>query len=249
MPKTADSILPRHPSQGNGPVEAIRIAAMIGRWHVPALAGRGSSLPYIALEGDEPVALLFTTRRRVSRAIAGWIGAVADVQVRNVSLDRAATLRMLDRLHARGLQWVRIDHGPHSMRLPLEPLIGAMQQAWDREESLDPAASVWAWLVRQDEVLMLRDPSATDLPLVEILDESPSIRLFVNRRRAMARAVRLSLQGREHVDQVLALGGTEALDCLRRLAHLGVDRLIIEQPGGARSLPLSSLLTTASKAA
>jgi hypothetical protein len=203
----------------------------------------------MALEGDEPVALLFTTRRRASRAIEGWISSVADVPVHAISLDRDATLRMLDRLHARGLQWIRIDHGPQSIRLPLEPLIGAMQQAWEREQALDPAASAWAWLERQDAVLMLNDPSAHDLPLVEILDESPAVRLFVSRRRAMARAVRLSLHGCDRHEQVQTLDGTEAINCLRRLAHLGVEQLIIEAPGGARRLSLASLLNTARRAA
>ncbi len=249
MPKTAATTPPRHPASSNGPIEAIRSAAALGRWHVPALAGSESSLPYIALEGDEPVALLFTTRRKSNRAINGWIGEVADVSIQSVPLDRSAALKMLERLHSRGLQWVRIDHGPQSIRLPIEPLIGAMQQAWEQRASLDPAQSAWAWLARQDEVLMLRDPSATSLPFVEILNEAPSIRLFVSRRRAMARAVRLSLHGDTQPDQTMSLTGASTIECLRRLAHLGVDQVIIEQPGGIKRLSLSALLDHARRAA
>lgn len=250
MTASSTSSQVRHPSAGDGPMEAIQLTANILRWHVPVLTGEEVSLPYMALEGSEPVALFFTTRRRAHRAIEGWIADVSDVEVGSVAIDRESALQVLGRLHARGLQWIRIDHGPRSIRLPLEPVIGAIQQAWEQESSMDVEASAWAWLARQERVLLLRDPVAEDLPLVEILNERPAIRLFVNRRRAEASALRLSIDGSDTCNScVLPMRGDRAIDCLKRLAHLGVEQVILEQPGGVRSLMLDALLSQARKAA
>ena len=241
---------PRHPAKADGPIAAIWSAARIRRWHVPVLSGADSSLPYIALEGDEPVALFFTTRRRVRAAIEGWISCVADIPVRGVQIDFEKALQALSRLHARGLQWIRIDHGPHSIRLPLEPLVGAMQKELERQAQECIEACAWRWLASQERVLVLRDPATDDLPLVEIVDDLPSIRIFVDVRRAMAQAARLSLHPDDtRARRVISMGGTESVDCLRRLAHLGVERLVIEQPGGQRQLPLAALLQEARRAA
>jgi hypothetical protein len=241
---------PRHPSACDGPIDAIWRAAEFLRWHVPVLDGQDAALPYIALEGDEPVALFFTTRRRSHAAISGWIGEVSDMAVRSMAIDRDRALRVLTRLHARGLQWIRIDHGPRSIRLPLEPLVGAMQKAWERDSSLDGDASAWAWLDRQDRVLMLRDPAAIDLPLIEIVDETPTVRLFVGKQRAMAEATHIALCDEyRSQDLVMSMAGDLSIDCLRRLATLGVERVVIEQPGGRRTLSLSGLLHQARRAA
>lgn len=240
----------RHPAASLGPIEAIWRAAALLRWHVPVLDGHDSALPYITLEGDEPVALFFTTRRRARAAINGWIGAVSEMDVRSVAVTRESALRVLGRLHARGLQWIRIDHGPNSLRLPLEPLVGAMQLLWEQDAELSGDESAWAWLERQDRVLMLRDPAAADLPLIEILDETPTVRLFVGKQRALAQASHLALHDEQHTrDLVMVLDGDSSVECLRRLASLGVERLVIEQAGGRRSLSLHSLLHQASRAA
>ncbi len=234
----------RHPSEGAGPIESLWLAAARLRWHIPVLSGDGASLPYMSLEGEEPVALVFSTRRRATQAIDGWISDVVGVPVGSVTIDRESALRVLGRLCARGVQWIRIDHGPQSIRLPLEPLIGAMQRLWEQESALDEEASIWAWLERQDRILMLRDPAASNLPLVEIIDEQPSIRVFVTRNRARAWASTLSLEPEDPMAGcTMRLSGGEAVDTLQRLAHLGVDRLVIEQPGGPRALSLSALLS------
>ncbi len=248
--KVSNASTHRHPAACDGPIAAICRAAEFLRWHVPVLDGHDSALPYIALEGDDPVALFFTTRRRSRAAIAGWIGEVSDIAVRSVAIDRDTALRVLTRLHARGLQWIRIDHGPSSIRLPLEPLVGAMQKAWEQEASLDSDASAWAWLERQERVLLLRDPAAIDLPLIEILDETPTIRLFVGKQRAMAQVAHSTLHDESHNREiVMSMAGNSSIDCLRRLATLGVDRVVIEQPGGRRALPLNALLNQARRAA
>jgi hypothetical protein len=240
----------RHPAACNGPVEAIWRAAGLLRWHVPVLDGHNSALPYIALEGDEPVALFFTTRRRSNAAIAGWIGDVSDMAVRSMAIDRDTALRVLNRLHARGLQWLRIDHGPRSIRLPLEPLVGAIQHLWEQDAALDGDESAWAWLERQERVLLLRDPAAVDLPLIEILNETPTVRLFVGRQRAMAQALHVEGHEASHSqDLVMAMTGDSSIECLRRLAVLGVERVVIEQPGGRRSRSLNGLLQQARRAA
>jgi len=246
----ANSSSLKHPAHAAGPIEAIWVAAALQRWHVPVLAGADSALPYISLEGDEPVALFFTTRRRARRAIDGWIGDVADVPVESRQVSREAAYAVLSRLHGRGMQWIRIDHGPHSLRLPLEPLVGAMQRLWEQDLQCGPEAGVWNWLARQERVLMLRDPAADDLPLVEIVDEAPSIRLFVDMPRAMARAARLSLRlDDDRRQRVISMDGTSSVDCLRRLAHLGVEQIVLEQPGGQRRLSLAALLQEARRAA
>jgi hypothetical protein len=240
----------RHPAASTGPVEAIWRAAAILRWHVPVLDGDDSALPYIALEGDEPVALVFTTRRRSRAAIGGWIGEVSDMDVRSVAVSRKKALSVLGRLHARGLQWIRIDHGPSSIRLPLEPLVGAMQRLWEQDAALTRDESAWAWLERQDRVLVLRDPAAIDLPLIEILDETPTVRLFVGKQRILAQASHLALRNEQHTQNlVMELDGDSSIDCLRRLASLGVERVVIEQAGGRQTLSLHSLLRQARRAA
>mgnify|MGYP006426275463 FL=1 len=240
----------RHPAASLGSVDAIWRAAALLRWHVPVLDGHDSALPYIALEEDEPVALFFTTRRRSRAAIKGWIGEVSDMDVRSVAVTREKALRVLGRLHARGLQWIRIDHGPSSIRLPLEPLVGAMQRLWEQDSTMSVDESAWAWLERQDRVLMLRDPAAIDLPLIEILDETPTVRLFVGKQRAIAQASHLALHDEQHTrNLVMALDGDSQVECLRRLASLGVERVVIEQAGGRQTLPLNSLLNQARRAA
>ena len=240
----------RHPAACDGPIDAIWRAAAFLRWHVPVLDGHNSALPYIALEGDEPVALFFSTRRRSRAAIEGWIGEVSDMAVRSVAIDRDTALRVLGRLHARGLQWIRIDHGPSSIRLPLEPLVGAMQRLWEQDSALDCDASAWAWLERQERVLLLRDPAAIDLPLIEILGGTPTIRLFVGKQRAMAQTLRVAMHEHSHSqDVVMTMAGDSSVECLRRLAILGVERVVIELPGGRRTLSLDGLLQQARRAA
>ncbi|MDP7029354.1 MAG: hypothetical protein QF733_03945 [Phycisphaerales bacterium] len=240
----------KHPSQAAGPIEAIWLAAAFKRWHVPVLAGTDSALPYITLEGDDPVALFFTTRRRARRAIDGWIGEVADLPVQSRQISREAACNVLSRLHGRGMQWIRIDHGPRSIRLPLESLVGAMQRVWEQDLRCGREAGVWTWLALQERVLMLRDPAADGLPLVEIVDEAPSIRLFVDMPRAMARAARLSLcLDGDRQQRVISMDGSSSVECLRRLAHLGVEQIVLEQPGGQRSVPLAALLQEARRAA
>ena len=192
------------------------------RWYVPVLSGADSSLPYIALEADEPVALFFTTRRRVEAAIDGWISSVSDIPVRGVQIDFEKAMQLLSRLHARGLQWIRIDHGPRSIRLPLEPLVGAMQMELERHTKDGVEACAWKWLASQERVLVLRDPATEDLPLVEIVDDLPSIRLFVDMRRALAQAARLSLHADDtRVSRVISMDGTESVDCP---ASIGASR-------------------------
>ena len=236
-----------HPSAGDGPVAALWLAAAVRRWHVPVLYGDDSALPYLALEGDEPVALIFTTRRRANRAVDGWIADVVGRPVGTASISPETAMEVLGRLCARGVQWVRIDHGPDSVRLPLEPLVGALQRQWESDSGLDDASLAFAWLVRQERVLMLSDPVAGDLPFVEIIDESPSIRIFASRSRAWAHAPEIHASDRD--SRTISLSGANAIDCLQRLAILGVDHLIIEQLGGTRTVRLATLLDQSRRAA
>ena len=98
--------------------------------------------------------------------------------------------------------------------------------------------------------MLLRDPAAIDLPLIEILDETPTIRLFVGKQRAMAQVAHSTLHDESHNREiVMSMAGNSSIDCLRRLATLGVDRVVIEQPGGRRALPLNALLNQARRAA
>lgn len=238
-----------HPADAQGPVEAIWMAAARPRWHVPVLAGQDTAMPYLVLEQDEPVALMFSTRRRAVRAIDGWITDVVDHDVHAATIDAETTLDVLMRLHARGLQWIRIDHGPSSVKLPLEPLVGGMQRVQDTVVDASPEESTWRWMAAQDHVLMLRDAAARDLPLIEILDEQPTVRVFMHRGRALARAAQLAIPVRDRNTALLSMNGEEAVERLRRLAQLGVDQVIVEQPGGMRVLALTSLLKEARRAA
>lgn len=238
-----------HPSSAQGPIEAVWMAARRLRWHLPVLAGQETAMPYIVLEQDEPVALMFTTRRRALRAIDGWISSVVDHPIRTASVDMMTTLEVLMRLHARGLAWIRIDHGPQSIRLPLESLLGAMQRVLEQNVKATPEEATWRWIASQERILMLRDSAADDLPLVEILDDRPTVRIFVHPSRALARAAQLSLPATDRRRAVLGMDGPESIECLRRLAHLGVDQVIVEQPGGSRRLGLEALLAEARRAA
>ena len=97
---------------------------------------------------------------------------------------------------------------------------------------------------------MLRDPAAIDLPLIEILDETPTVRLFVGKQRAIAQASHLALHDEQHPrNLVMTLDGDSSVECLRRLASLGVERVVIEQAGGRQTLSLKSLLHQARRAA
>lgn len=239
----------RHPSHAMGPVQAIRVAAALKRWHVPALVGEDSALPYITLEGDEPVLLAFATRGRAFNAVRGWIQSSADAHVSVASVDPLTAEQVFRRLHQRGIQWIRIDHGPRSIRLPLEPLIGAMQQVRERGSDMGPAAALLDWIGQQDCILVLRDDAVEDFPLVEIIDELPSIRLFCDRRRALARATQVDHSGRPARASLMSLDGESSVTCLRQLAQLGVEQVLLEQAGGVRRVPLHRFLEQERRAA
>ncbi len=239
----------RHPSHAIGPVQAIRVAASLKRWHIPALVGDDSALPYITLEGDEPVLLAFTTRARAHQAVGGWIESSADVPVSVASVDPVTAEEVFQRLHQRGMQWIRIDHGPRSIRLPLEPLIGAMQQVRERGAEMGPAAALLDWIGRHDQILVLRDDAVDDFPLVEIIDEMPSIRLFCDPRRALARATQIDHAHRPSQAAMMRMDGASSVTCLRRLAELGVEQVVLEQAGGVRRVPLHRFLEQERRAA
>jgi hypothetical protein len=165
------------------------------------------------------------------------------------SIDPFTAEQVLSRLHGRGMQWVRIDHGPRSIRLPLEPLIGAMQRVRERDAQMGPATALLDWISRQDHILVLRDMAAQDFPLVEIIDEQPSIRLFSDRRRAMARATEVDMLPSDDHQRLMSLDSDASVLCLRRLAQLGVEQVLVEQAGGTRRIPLNGLLDSDRRAA
>lgn len=240
---------PKHPAHADGPIQAIWVAAALQRWHVPTLVGQETALPYITLEGDEPVVLAFATRGRAAKAVNGWIQESADADIRVASIDPFTAEQVLSRLHGRGMQWVRIDHGPRSIRLPLEPLIGAMQRVREQDAQMGPATALLDWISRQDHILVLRDMAAQDFPLVEIIDEQPSIRLFSDRRRAMARATEVDMLPSDGRQRLMSLDSDASVLCLRRLAQLGVEQVLVEQAGGTRRIPLNGLLDLDRRAA
>lgn len=207
-----------------GPREAVERCGEHARWHVPVLGRDGDCLPYLVLEDDVPVLLLFTTRRKANQAVDGWIRASIDMDVRAASCTRRAMGALLARLGARGLNWVRINHGPNSIKLPLEAVAGALRLA-ARVTTLQPA----------DRLFLLRDPVSPSAPLIEILNDQPCLRLFTDMHRASARALALGPRLVADAEQsVLGVDPDELHALLVRLRSQGVESVVLDGPGGGQ---------------
>jgi hypothetical protein len=188
------------------------------------LGGDGESMPYLVLEDDVPVLLLFTTRRKVNRAVQGWIAGALDVDVQSESCNRADMAVLLSRLAARGLNWVRINHGPDSVRLPLEAVAGALRLA-ERVIDVQPIGRLF----------LLRDPVSPATPLVEIVNDQPCLRLFTDMQRANARATAMGPRLVSDPEaSVLGVDPDDLRTLLLRLRGQGVESIVFDGPGGGQ---------------
>ncbi len=205
-----------------GPREALAMAALIKRWHVPMLGCEQTCMPWLMLEQDTPTLLLFTSRRKAVQMVNGWIAPATDIPVHAAAADPQAMAGLLEHLADRGIAWVRINHGPRSVRLPLEALAGGLRLASD---IVCFAGQLW----------MLRDPITPTMPWVEICREEPCLRLFTSAPRARARAHGLVGSMTDDPDQSLvAMTPDDLQELLGRLRQQGVGAVVIEGPGGGR---------------
>ncbi len=231
---------PHHSSQtsrprlhdAKGPREAVELCGGHARWHLPVLGSDGDCMPYLVLEDDVPVLLLFTTRRKANQAVAGWIQPSIDTDVRSASCTRRAMGALLARLGARGLNWVRVNHGPDSVKLPLEAVAGALRLAV-RVTTLQPA----------DRLFLLRDPVSPASPLIEIVHDQPCLRLFTDQHRASARAMALGPRLVDDPDAaVTGVDPDELHAMLVQLRGLGVESVVLDGPGGGQWIGIDAAL-------
>jgi hypothetical protein len=215
-----------------GPREAVEFAGTVERWHVPILGSGQDGLPFLVLEDDCPTVLLFTSRRKANRAVQGWIAPSIDTAVHAAQYTRSEIVAMLSEFAQRGIGWIRINHGPTSVRLPLEAVAGAVRQA-TRATSLQAIGRLF----------VLRDPVTPSAPYVEIVHDQPCLRLFTNVHRAEARA---KAMGPRLVDDphaaVVALGEDDVLLLLQRLRSQGVESIMIDGPGGGQHIAIDAAL-------
>ena len=212
------------PETALGPRAAVDRCGTVPRWHVPLLGSDGACMPYLVIEDDSATLLLFTTRRKANQAVAGWIAPSIDVGVRAASCTPQAMSKLLSRLAARGIAWVRINHGPCSVRLPLEAVAGAIRQA-AAVSALQPAT----------QLFLLRDPVTPSAPLVEILHDQPCLRLYTDADRAQARALAMgSRLVSEPQQAVVALDSDGVHELLRELRLQGVEAIVLDGPGGGQ---------------
>lgn len=215
-----------------GPREAIELAGAIERWHLPMLGTGDDCMPYLALEDDCPTLLLFTSRRKANRAVTGWIEPSIDTAVRSAQCTREAMTALLSKFTQRGIAWVRINHGPTSVRLPLEAIAGALRQA----QQVTAPLSI-------SQLFVLRDPVTPSAPFVEIVHDHPCLRLFTDIHRAQARALAL---GPRLVDDpqeaVVALDSDDIRTLLQRLRGQGVESILLDGPGGGQRIGIDAAL-------
>jgi hypothetical protein len=189
-------------------------------------------MPYLVIEDDLPTLLLFTTRRKANRAVAGWIAPSIDMGVRAASCSREAMSALLSRLAARGIGWVRVNHGPCSIRLPLEAVAGAIRQAAEAH-ALDGAMHLY----------LLRDPITPSAPLVEILRDQPCLRLYTDADRAQARALAMGTRLISEPGQaVVALDSDDVHRLLCKLRSQGVEAVVLDGPGGGQWMGIDTAL-------
>jgi len=226
MPKHNDDRFTQTPRicDAQGPRAAVERCGARARWHLPVLGRDGDRMPYLVLEDDVPVLLLFTTRRKANRAVDGWIAASLDMGIRSASFSRSDTATLLSRLAARGLNWVCINHGPDSVRLPLEAVAGALRLA-DKVTNQHPVRRLF----------LLRDPISPAAPLVEIVNDQPCLRLFTDMHRASARASALGPRFvSDPASSVIGVDPDDLRTLLLRLRGQGVESVVFDGPGGGQ---------------
>ncbi|MCH2135060.1 MAG: hypothetical protein MK101_00595 [Phycisphaerales bacterium] len=207
-----------------GPREAVEFCGARSRWHLPVLGLDGDCMPYLVLEDDVPVLLLFTTRRKANQALQGWIQPSLDMDVRSASCSRRSMAALLARLGERGLNWVRVNHGPRSVKLPLEAMAGALRMA-THVTTLQPV----------DQLFLLRDPVSPETPLIEIVNDQPSLRLFTDMYRAQARATAMGPRlVADPGSAVVGVGPEELHSMLVQLRGMGVESVVLDGPGGGQ---------------
>lgn len=223
---------PRRFETARGPREAVEFAGAVERWHVPMLGSGQDGIPFLALEDDCPTLLLFTSRRKANRAVRGWIAPSIDTAVHAAQCTRAEMATMLSRFAQRGIAWIRINHGPTSVRLPLEAVAGAVRQATQVTS-----------LQAMGRLFVLRDPVTPSAPFVEIVHDQPCLRLFTDVHRAEARAKAMGpcLVDDPHA-AVVALGDDDVRLLLQRLRSQGVESIVIDGPGGGQHITIETAL-------
>lgn len=223
---------PRRFETARGPREAVEFAGAVERWHVPMLGSGQDGIPFLTLEDDCPTLLLFTSRRKANRAVRGWIAPSIDTAVHAAQCTRAEMATMLSRFAQRGIAWIRINHGPTSVRLPLEAVAGAVRQATQVTS-----------LQAMGRLFVLRDPVTPSAPFVEIVHDQPCLRLFTDVHRAEARAKAMGpcLVDDPHA-AVVALGDDDVRLLLQRLRSQGVESIVIDGPGGGQHITIETAL-------
>ncbi len=234
MPKHDNDRLNAAPriSNATGPRMAVERCAAHARWHLPVLGCDGDPMPYLVLEDDVPVLLIFTTRRKANQAVHGWIAGALDTDVCSASCSPSHMAALLTRLAGRGLNWVRINHGPDSVRLPLEAVAGALRQAGE-VTNVQPIG----------QLFVLRDPVSPSAPLVEIVNDQPCLRLFTDMHRATARASTMGPRLVSDPDAcVVALEPEDLRAILLRLRGQGVESVVFDGPGGGQWIAIDVAL-------
>ena len=112
------------------PTASSREALFVGlfelkQWHIILLGDAEERLPYIEYEEGEPVLLVFTDAERATSAARVWIEDRTETRVKVESLSVESLLSVLRDFHLGGIEFLRFDHGPCSVRVPIADAIAA----------------------------------------------------------------------------------------------------------------------------
>ena len=224
------------------PTASSREALFVGlfelkQWHIILLGDAEERLPYIEYEEGEPVLLVFTDAERATSAARVWIEDRTETRVKVESLSVESLLSVLRDFRLGGIEFLRFDHGPCSVRVPIADAIAAARvhdvMSYEGIDDLVDAAvhgaesvieeDLWDAVCELPSWYLVADVSESDDPLVWILHDEPCVLVFTDSNRARAYAVEHGLEGcTTDVGRLIEVDPERAMDHFRDLARRGV---------------------------
>jgi hypothetical protein len=207
------------------------------QWHIILLGDAEERLPYIEYEDGAPVLLVFTDVERAGSAAQVWIEDRTETRVKVDSLSVEALLSILREFRLGGIEYLRFDHGPSSVRVSIIDAIAAAQVyeiMLDEgiDELVDAAVrgtesvvegDLWDAVCELPSWYLVSDVSESDDPLVWILHDEPCVLVFTDSNRARAYAVEHGLEGcTTDVGRLIEVAPGLAMNYFRDLSLRGV---------------------------